>query len=612
VAEQAPSPKMSIAEFAAAIKQRAPELESVPDDQLVRGVLERRPEMISLIQTSEPRPAMGGLSGATARRFKSDFNPLNTVDYIGQLLSAINKPPYPHGGGLKATAESLKSTYSKPENVIGDALAMFLMNKLGGGPEPVKSAIQDVGAKTLQRLAGAGREPVLMESLAREQAMAKAQESYLGKLAKVQEQEGMVATQSKYGTDLMQNLKDTYGKVKGKLDARWDQLRSTPTTSRGQLRILKDAEGNTKALKDGITEAEDRFLQGSPGSIRQFRDLVGWIDKLKQQGSGPPTWDELRTHYSAMGDAMYGRPIPNNVYRALEYVRNEVVGKQLEDLAVKSGAGDQYNALLKDHSQFERDWRNTKSVTRGGGSPLAIAMQAPNSATLVPQVTGRTGDLLVKQLAKYQDSGASPVTASAIRKIGTVNPPKQPTPPVTPPEIDPVAIRRQRILEYTSRPKSWYDILPPRIISEPLLSNQRIREFVARYPRKEFPVPRTVRTTPLRTTTSVPSAPSAAEPFVDMATRRGPGEPGPSARSQILQNQMDSLRMQLKQQLASRDPSYWATRNKLQDVEAQYKSLFGTGPSSPTMTSGGGADLNYSAEDLAKLKADLARRYGNQ
>ncbi len=436
--------------------------------------------------------------------------------------------------------------------------------------------------------------------------MAKARESYLGKLAKVQEQEGLVATQSKYGTDLIQNLKDTYGKVKKGLDTRWDQMRSTPTTSGGKLRILKDAEGNTKALREGIEEAEERFLQGSPGSIRQFRDLVGWMDRLKQQGSGPPTWDELRTHYSAMGDAMYGRPIPNNIYRALEYMRNEVVGKQLQDLAVQAGAGDQYNALLKDHSQFEHDWRDTKSVTRRGGSPLAVAMQSPNSATLVPQVTGRTGDLLVKQLSKYQDAGASPMTASAIRKIGSVNPPKPPTPPIIPPEVDPVAVRRQRILEYTSRPKSAYDYLPPRLFTEPLLSMKGIREFVAKYPRKEYPVPTTVRTAPLRTTTSVPAAPSAAEPFVDMATRRGPGEPA-AARAQILQGQLDSLRMQLKQQLAARDPAYWNTRNKLQDVEAQYNSLFGSGPTSKTMTSSGGG-ANYSADQLAEFK----RKHGIQ
>jgi hypothetical protein len=187
---------------------------------------------------------------------------------------------------------------------------------------------------------------------------------------------------------------------------------------------------------------------------------------------------------------MYGRNIPNNVFRALAYVRNDVIGKQLEAMAYHAGAGDVYNQLLRDHSQFENDWRNTRSVTRAGGSPLAIAKNAPNAATLIPQVTGRTGDLLVKQLSKYQEHGSSPATAAAIRKMGTINLAKPPVPPRVPPEIDPVAVRRERILQYTSRPKSLYDYLPPRVFTEPLLSNRFIREWVAKYPRREYEVPK--------------------------------------------------------------------------------------------------------------------------
>jgi hypothetical protein len=711
VADQEITNKLTIAEFAARIKQRAPELESVPDDQLVRKVLERRPEMINFIQTSEQRPPMGGLTGAVARRFKSDLNPLGTIDYVGQLLNAVNKPPYAHGGGLKAMGESLKSTYSKPENLIGDALAMMLMNKTGEGPEPIKSAAKDITATTLQRFAGAGREPVLIEQMVRELQIAKRAERFeKAKLeveksnqnilqqhsnkvneayAKYQKEmddynqsgaqnksehaekvnqarrewversaqskaaeresqkvENRKATlersQSEYGERLQKNLKDTYQTVKSRLDSRWHKLRTTPTQKGGALGILNDELGNAKDLQSGMKTAEEKFLHGSPGSVRQFRDLAGWIER-GDWGLKDPTWDELRTHYSALGDAIYGRPVPPNVLRALRFMRDDVIGSQLNSMAGKAGVGEDYTSLLKDHSQFESDWRDMHSVTRAGGSPLAVALKAPNAASLIPQITGKTGDILIERLAKYTDAGASPGTASAIRKLdtevnnlpkvrvpaapGKFEPPAEsklgeppelklpkapnlktakPPDPVHP--IDPVAVRRQRILEYTSRPKSAYDYLPPRVFTEPLLSNKTIREWVAKYPRKEFPVPSTIRTAPIRETTSVPKAPSAAEPFIDMATRRGPGEPGPAVKAQILQGQLDSLRLQLKQQLASRDPAYWNTRNKLQDVEAQYKSLFGSGSSSPTMTSSGGGGANYSADQLAEFK----RKHGIQ
>jgi hypothetical protein len=98
-----------------------------------------------------------------------------------------------------------------------------------------------------------------------------------------------------------------------------------------------------------------------------------------------------------------------------------------------------------------------------------------------------------------------------------------------------------------------------------------------------------------------------AEPSVDMATRRAPGVPV-GEKSMILQERLNSLRLQLRQQLAARDPNYWNTRNKLQDVEAQYKSLFGSGPATSDLTKEGGAGANYSADQLAEFK----RKHGIQ
>jgi hypothetical protein len=225
-----------------------------------------------------------------------------------------------------------------------------------------------------------------------------------------------------------------------------------------------------------------------------------------------------------MGDAMYGREIPSNVFRALRYVRDEVVGGQLRNMAARAGVGEKYASLLKDHSQFENDWMDTSSVTRSGGSPLAIARKAPNTATLLPQVTGKTGDLLMERLGKYRDAGASPAMASAVRKLGSdienlssVTIPKAPgkLEPLSEPQmgdapelklprdpkfktarqpdpakpLDPVAIRRQKLTEAAAKKFSWWDTFPPYLVERLALKNPAFREWVATQARKETPVP---------------------------------------------------------------------------------------------------------------------------
>jgi hypothetical protein len=133
-------PRMTIQELAQAIKQRDPRLSKVPDEELVRKVLERKPEAINLIYRANERPPMGSLYERVGRRLGQDLNPLRMGDYIGQLGKAIAHPPYPQGGGLRAMGEALTSAYSRPENVIGDALAALIGGAAGSeatkGPAP--------------------------------------------------------------------------------------------------------------------------------------------------------------------------------------------------------------------------------------------------------------------------------------------------------------------------------------------------------------------------------------------------------------------------------------------------------------------------------------------
>src|SRR5580765_1749349 len=700
----------TVEQLAAAFREQNPKYAEVPDAQLVQAILEKYPQYKqnlvgakpSLMSPPETPKELSpdeppGLYRGIGERVKGNLDPLPQLDYVGQLgetlLHPTKSPYWQHGGGLKATGETLKETYSKPENVLGDLITAYISHAAGGGggenlpelPKPVRNTV----AKTMQYLSGAGKEPVLMERIRREaritkanaayeaaraeiekgnsrraaehaarvkvveethkQAEAAAQAKYQQELQEYQKasqdkkaeyakriveaqrdwvekaakarsaereaakvsnrRETLTRGQNEYGDRLRKNLKNTYQTVKSRLDSRWNKLRTTQINRAGKLSILNDETGNAKALKEGMETAEKKFLHGSPGSVRVFRDLAGWIEQGEKGALKDPTWDELRTHYSSIGDALYGRPIAPNVMRALQYIRNDVIGAQLNEMAVKAGVGEDYTSLLKDSSRFESDWKDTQSITRKGGSPLAVALQAPNASTLIPQVTGKTGDLLIERLGKYTDAGASPQTAAAIRKLhGEVNnlptvrvpsmpgklelptdlklgeppqppvikPPKIPEapkakiakPPQAPPPVDPAAVRRQRILSYTGRPESAYDLIPPRFPTKNLLGFDAIREWVANLPRKELPIPEGAKAKgirPARWTGPI------SEPYTDEATRRGPGEPiGPSLEQQYTLR--DNLRMRYEQQKAAGDPGQWATASKLKDVEETLKA----------------------------------------
>ena len=775
--------KLTIAEFASRIRQRDPAFESVPDDVLVRKVLERKPEMASFLVISEPRsPITRGTESTSragdyayealagpARAAKGilwDFpkavlfpdNPLGIAGDLGkQLVRMLDAGAQSAESGEGRAGQTLSMMENAP--LIGEMTKR--VEKAGPGrfnlsPEAVGAATEGAGymlapeiAKatgragimSLQRMAGAGKEPVMLERMrartvnenrmaAYERTKAKIAESNQAKLAeheaktaeakqvhqeaeqaaqakyqqeladyqkssaekkaehaqKVQtarrewvektakaraaereaakvdaRRETLKRAKSEYGERLLKNIKDTFQTSKQRLDSRWTKLRATTINRGGKLSVLNDELGNPRAIQEGVAKAEKEFLQGSPGSLKQFRDLTNWIERESEKGtfpqpSGPlkpPTWAEMRTHYSSMGDAMYGSDMPSNVYRAMKYVREEVLGKQLNDLAKGAGVGDEYGSLLQDHSQFEKDWKNTRSVATGGGSPLAHALRAPNAATLEPQVLGKTGDLLLERLGRYTDAGASPATASAIRKLNseinnlpTVRIPQAPgklelpsepklgeppeakaSKPFEPPEApklreavkppikeadSPAAIRRKKILQYTSRPKRISDFLPPNLIAEPLLSFEGIRELVANFPRKEYPLPPSEMKPPIK--------PGGGESDIDMATRRGPGEPPPTGGPSLEQmyRMVDNLKARYAQQRATGDPEMFKTGSQLKDAMDQVKKAesqkFGSTPqaSPQTLSNKGGGGLNYTAEDLAKLKADLERRYGKQ
>ena len=130
-----------IADLAQAIKRRNPALANVPDDVLVRKVLERRPDLMGILQRSEPRPPMKSLYEQIGSRIKGNLNLPQQAQGAADAIHAGLKNIREHGPSqMPQFLEALKQ-YQKPENVIGD---LFTAGILGAGesfptetPKPV-------------------------------------------------------------------------------------------------------------------------------------------------------------------------------------------------------------------------------------------------------------------------------------------------------------------------------------------------------------------------------------------------------------------------------------------------------------------------------------------
>src|SRR6185369_15662053 len=138
----------------------------------------------------------------------------------------------------------------------------------------------------------------------------------------------------------------------------------------------------TEPLANAVDHAQKKIIMGTPENIKQFKDILAQASKDEDGGSitmggaatdvnalpeprtytlggktltydiksqlinqgvlKPPSaglgWNYLQGIYSELGRSMYNNasPIPNDVFNALKYVR-EQVGGQMRDLAKQAG-----------------------------------------------------------------------------------------------------------------------------------------------------------------------------------------------------------------------------------------------------------------------------------
>jgi len=124
---------MSIAELSAAIKRREPRLASVPDEELVRKVLERRPELMSMINTSEKRRPLD-LYGKVGSRLKQNLDLPSQAQGAATAIHEGLRNIREHGPSKMPEFLAALKQYAKPENVVGDALTAFILGQGGGKP----------------------------------------------------------------------------------------------------------------------------------------------------------------------------------------------------------------------------------------------------------------------------------------------------------------------------------------------------------------------------------------------------------------------------------------------------------------------------------------------
>jgi hypothetical protein len=140
---------LSIQEFAAKIKARDSRLKDVPDDELVRKTLERRPELIKYVRTSEPRPQPKSTGDKV----------LETLPVVGATIGGIAGAPAGGvgavggaalGGAAGKAAEQLGEkfiTHSKPLGTSGEAAKDITW-------EGIKQGAYELGGRVIGAIGG--------------------------------------------------------------------------------------------------------------------------------------------------------------------------------------------------------------------------------------------------------------------------------------------------------------------------------------------------------------------------------------------------------------------------------------------------------------------------
>lgn len=399
--------KMSVSAFAQALKQRAPELAPFDDAELVRKVLERRPELADRLETAVPRPPLITPRPAMDRvidRFEQNVwhAPAEMLQqFPGAISSALDNiqrsfsAPGKRGGGLGAVpretlsavtaphraayeqVKGLLGQYKDPANLLGDIATVALPGLEMGGARPrpqltpaeVKAVPGSIwGAATRARQAFDKVESVAGDlPVSHDNAMVYAQKA---------------AELAKQGFNMPKPMSDFVN---------WVETKSKPS--------LQDVTGEPRAKLD------------MPGSMMPL-DLKAARNFYTALGEYIP-WDE----FGGKGGKMY------HLAKQMRYALGRDIEASLEPVGLKP----LYQSALADWTKVE-NWRSKgygvgylagKLLTYGSGIPHPWVFGSAGA-----KVGGETVGSMVKSIVEAEPAiemvrrgapAASPVLTEALR-----------------------------------------------------------------------------------------------------------------------------------------------------------------------------------------------------
>lgn len=353
------------------------------------------------------------------------------------------------------------------------------------------------------------------------------EKAYAAKKAKAEaaaahsQTQSIVRGQQAYSKVIKNNVDSTYNRVNSSLNSRWDSLRD---------KVGADTPLNSVKIAEAVDQGRT-MLQGAPADLKVFNDLMRQMetaDTIDTGDGGTPAlrplgWQEGRTHFSALGDKLYSGELPGNVARAIKIVRDST-DSELHRVAQQKGQGSAYSQLKSDWYNFMQDWKDMGSLATGG-SPLARVRAAKDAGFVSQAALGKAGERMSETLGRYSSFGGNAKAISSLRSLSekaksiprvrvpaapgkfeappepkSAAPPDrkpEPKPPAlrTPkqykpvPEVDPIEIRRKRLLEVASRPFGLWDMFPPTLLRHMALKSPAIREWIATQERKELTPP---------------------------------------------------------------------------------------------------------------------------